>query len=132
MRRTEGGPGAPVLILDTMGELATSYNLADVAYVGGGLTPEVGLHNLLEPLFCGAPVLFGRHHGKAHRIAAEFLRLDAGVEIEDGPALGEALGRLLTDPAERGRLAAAGRKLLDAHRGAAQRQAKAIGELLAS
>ena len=133
VRRTAGGPCAPVLILDTMGELASTYNLADVAYVGGGLTPEVGLHNLLEPLVCGVPVLFGPHHGKAHRIAAEFLRLGAGVEIADGPrGLLDAMRRVLTDREECRRLAAAGKRLLDAHKGAADRQGAAIAELLAS
>ena len=117
---------APVLILDTMGELPRTYNLASAAYVGGGLTPDVGLHNLLEPLFCGAPVLFGHHHGKAARIASEFLRLDAGIEIRSGPALTDALRTVLSDGAERARLHDAGQRLLAEHRGAAERQADAI------
>ena len=119
-RRSEGGH-APLLILDTMGELASTYNVADAAYVGGGLTQDVGLHNLIEPLVCGAPVLFGPHHGKAWRVAAEILRLDAGIEIRDGGDLLVQLRRVLTDPAERERLDRAGRELLDLHQGAAAR-----------
>ncbi|MHC4957984.1 MAG: 3-deoxy-D-manno-octulosonic acid transferase [Planctomycetota bacterium] len=129
VRRTQGG-GAPVLILDTMGELAGTYNLADAAYVGGGLTPDVGLHNLLEPLVCGAPVLYGPHFGKARRIATEITRAGAGVPLPDGAALTAALRRVLTDDAEHARLVEAGRALLAAHRGAAERQADAISELL--
>jgi 3-deoxy-D-manno-octulosonic-acid transferase len=131
VRRTEGGGSAPVLILDTMGELASSYNLADVAYVGGGLTPEVGLHNLLEPLVCSAPVLFGPHHGKAERIAAELLRLGAGIEVGGKEALLDAARRVLGDEPTRERLAAAGRELLQLNRGAAERQANRILELAA-
>lgn len=129
-RRTAGGAAA-VLVLDTMGELARAYNLARVAYVGGGLTPEVGLHNLLEPLVCGAPVLFGPHDGKARRIAREVEASAAGVRIGDGQALLPALRRVLTDPAEHARLVDAGKAMLARHQGAADRQAQALTELLA-
>ena len=103
--RSRGGPGA-VLVLDTMGELARTYNVASTAYVGGGFTPEVGLHNLLEPLACGVPVLFGPHRGKAARVAREILRREAGVEVADGGALIARLKEVLGDDAARARLAA--------------------------
>ncbi len=129
VRRTQGGSG-DLLVLDTMGELASAYNLASVAYVGGGLTPEVGLHNLLEPLVCGVPVVFGPHHGKAARIAAEFLRLGAGVQIDGPGGLAPALESLLADEGHRNRLASAGEELLALHRGAAERCAREILALL--
>ena len=127
--RTAGGR-APVLILDTMGELARCYNVASAAYVGGGLTPDVGLHNLLEPLVCGAPVLFGPHRGKARRIAEEGLRAGAGLEVSDGPALLETLRVLLTDAGRHARLVERGKAMLAGHEGAAQRQADRIRELV--
>ncbi len=129
-RRSERG-SAPVLILDTMGELARTYNLADVAYVGGGLTPDVGLHNILEPAVCGVPVVFGPHHGKAARVASEFLERKAGVQIADGEALLGAVSSILTDAEARGRLKEAGRALFADHQGAARRQADRIRELVA-
>jgi 3-deoxy-D-manno-octulosonic-acid transferase len=128
-RRTGGGSG-DVLVLDTMGELSRAYEVADVAYVGGGLTPEVGLHNVIEPLVCEAPVLMGPHRGKARRLAEEVLRAGAGMAVRDGAALGHALGALLAEPARREAMAAAGRQLLAAHRGAAERQARSLAELL--
>jgi len=128
--RTSGGAG-DVVVLDTMGELAGTYNLADVAYVGGGFTPEVGLHNVLEPLVCGAPVLLGPHHGKAWRAARELLRCGAGREVGNGAALLGAIRELLSDPAAMGRMRAAGESLLQANRGAAARQAERIRELVA-
>jgi 3-deoxy-D-manno-octulosonic-acid transferase len=127
--RTEGG-GAPVLILDTMGELARCYNVAQVAYVGGGLTPDVGLHNLLEPLVCGAPVLFGPHRGKARRIAEEVLRAGAGVEVGGGAALLSTLRALLTDAGQHAGLVERGQAMLADHEGAARRQADRIRELV--
>jgi len=129
LRRTEGGSGV-VVVLDTMGELAGTYNLASVAYVGGGFTEDVGLHNLIEPLVCGAPVLFGPHRGKARRVAAEVDRFGAGVEVADGPALLDAMRHILTEPETSEKLADAGRALLDLHQGAAARQAARIGKLV--
>ena len=127
--RTAGGH-APVLILDTMGELARSYSVASVAYVGGGLTPDVGLHNLIEPLVCGAPVLFGPHRGKARRIAEEVLRARAGVEVISGAALCDTLRALLTDAGRHAELVRRGQAMLRGHEGAARRQADRIRELV--
>ena len=70
------------------------------------------------------------HFGKARRIATEITRAGAGVPLPDGAALTAALRRVLTDDAEHARLVEAGRALLAAHRGAAERQADAISELL--
>ncbi|MEM8883527.1 MAG: glycosyltransferase N-terminal domain-containing protein [Planctomycetota bacterium] len=125
VRRTEGGR-APILVLDTMGELARTYNLASVAYVGGGFTPDVGLHNLIEPLVCGCPVLFGPHRGKAARVAQEILRTGAGREVADGAALLGAMREILTDPARAAQLVEAGHVLLADNQGAAERQAEKI------
>jgi 3-deoxy-D-manno-octulosonic-acid transferase len=128
-RRTGGGSGA-VLVLDTMGELQRAYEVADVAYVGGGLTPEVGLHNVIEPLVCEVPVLMGPHRGKARRLAEAVLRAGAGLEVRAGAALLAELRSLLTDDARRRALSAAGRDLLAAHRGAAERQARRLAGLV--
>ncbi len=129
--RTTGTP-APVIVLDTMGELANTYNIASVAYVGGGLTPDVGLHNLIEPLDGGAPVLFGPHRGKAARIAREILRMGAGIELTDGSELLAKMRSVLMDHEEQRRLVQAGHDLLELHRGAAVRQAQLIEGLFLS
>lgn len=105
--------------------------MADVAYVGGGFTPGVGLHNVIEPLVCEAPVLMGPHRGKARRLAEEVLRAGAGLEVRDGTAFRDTLRALLVEPGRRQALAAKGRDLLAAHRGAAERQAKRLAELVA-
>ncbi len=49
---------ADILILDTLGELASCYRLADIAFIGGSLVPAGG-HNPLEAATCGRPILFG-------------------------------------------------------------------------
>ena len=91
----DGPPGA-VVILDTVGELAALYALAEVVFVGGSLVP-VGGHNVLEPAMRGKPVLVGPHTSN-FREAAELLeRSGGGLVVKDGPELERELTRLLED-----------------------------------
>lgn len=50
-----------LVLIDAMGLLSECYQLSDLAFVGGSLTPRVGGHNILEPSQYGVPVLFGPH-----------------------------------------------------------------------
>jgi 3-deoxy-D-manno-octulosonic-acid transferase len=62
-RLRSGGarPGRPhVVVLDTIGELATAYRLATLAFVGGSFVRRGG-QSPLEPAGQGRPVLFGPH-----------------------------------------------------------------------
>jgi len=49
-----------ILILDTIGMLASAYKYGEIAYVGGGFSGS--LHNILEPAVFGLPVIFGPKH----------------------------------------------------------------------
>lgn len=49
--------GGDVLILDTIGILSRCYRYGKLAYIGGGFGS--GIHNSLEPMAYGLPVLFG-------------------------------------------------------------------------
>ena len=62
-------PRADVVVLDTIGELATVYQLGTVVFVGGSLVPTGG-HNILEPAVYGRPVVFGPHMHNFAEIAA--------------------------------------------------------------
>ncbi|MBN1914574.1 MAG: 3-deoxy-D-manno-octulosonic acid transferase [Parachlamydiales bacterium] len=50
---------ASVILVDTMGFLPVCYSLSDLAIVAGSFIPNVGGHNILEPIFCNIPVIFG-------------------------------------------------------------------------
>ena len=52
-----------VFIVDTIGVLTKIYSVADVAYVGGGLTKN-GVHNILEPATFGVPIVIGPEYKK--------------------------------------------------------------------
>ena len=88
------GNGAPVVLLDTMGELASLYAVADVIFVGGSLVP-VGGHNVVEPALHAKAVVFGPHMTNFRDAAALLLRADAAIQVEDAAALAATLRRLL-------------------------------------
>jgi 3-deoxy-D-manno-octulosonic-acid transferase len=47
-----------ILFIDNIGMLSSLYQFAHLAFVGGGFGK--GLHNILEPLGFGVPVIFGK------------------------------------------------------------------------
>ena len=91
----DGAPGA-VVILDTVGELAALYALAEVVFVGGSLVP-IGGHNVLEPAMRGKPVLVGPHMSNFREGAELLQRSGGGLVVKDGPELERELARLLED-----------------------------------
>jgi 3-deoxy-D-manno-octulosonic-acid transferase len=119
-----------VLLLDSVGELASVYARAEVAFVGGTLAP-VGGHNVLEPVFLGRPVLFGPHTENARHAAEILTAVGAGIRVADEADLARRLVALLADPEDAGRRGQAGRRALLAHRGSAERAAGLIEALLA-
>jgi 3-deoxy-D-manno-octulosonic-acid transferase len=131
-RRTQAempGPQVRIYLGDTMGQMAFYYAACDVAVIGGSFQP-LGGQNLIEALSAGAPVVAGPHmfnFAEATRLAAQ---AGATVQTADAAhAIREAL-RLLEDAPSRERMAAAGRKLVEGHRGATQRHVDACLALL--
>jgi len=122
-------PSADVVVLDTIGELATLYQLATVVFVGGSLVPTGG-HNVLEPAVFGKPIIFGPYMDNFREIADACVAAEAAIRLnEEGQLEGEVL-RLLTDPVKRARLGAAARALVDANRGANDRTMAVIEALV--
>ena len=111
---------APVLLADTVGELALLYACADVAFVGGSLVP-IGGHNLLEPAALGLPVLTGPSYRNSEEIAQLLLARGAALEVNGAADLAAALQRLLADPVERRRIGSIGQEIVAANRGSVER-----------
>jgi 3-deoxy-D-manno-octulosonic-acid transferase len=109
-----------VVLVDSVGVLAALYAAADAAFVGGSLVP-IGGHNLLEPAALGVPVLTGPFTANGREIAQLLLSQGAALQVADARELAAALRRLLSDPAERQRMGASGRQIVESNRGSVAR-----------
>jgi 3-deoxy-D-manno-octulosonic-acid transferase len=122
-------PRVDVVVLDTIGELATVYQIATVVFVGGSLVATGG-HNVLEPAVFGKPIVFGPHMDNFAEIAEAFVSNGAGVQVAGDEQLDDTLTSLMSDPVRRARLGAAARALVEANRGAKEKSVIVLADLL--
>jgi 3-deoxy-D-manno-octulosonic-acid transferase len=120
---------APVVLVDTMGELSHLYALATVAFVGGSLVPAGG-HNILEPARHRRPILFGPHMDNFAEVAEAFLGEGTPHQVRDAPELATRVLELFRDPAAAQRMGEAAYRVLARNRGAAERTATLIERYL--
>jgi 3-deoxy-D-manno-octulosonic-acid transferase len=106
-----------VVILDTVGELAQIYGLAEVVFVGGSLVP-VGGHNVLEPAMRSKPVLFGPHTSNFREGADLLQQSGGGIVVKDADDLARELTRLLEDRDVAGRMGRAAQEAFAGRQGA--------------
>ncbi|MBI3698524.1 MAG: tetraacyldisaccharide 4'-kinase [Acidobacteria bacterium] len=111
---------APILLLDSLGELASLYALADVVFIGGSLV-NWGGHNVLEPAFVSRPVIVGPRMQNFRAIADALLAAGGLIQIEGPGELGPAMLRLLDHPVEAAAIGERARRLAESHRGATDR-----------
>src|SRR2546421_359121 len=118
-----------VLLLDSIGELASLYGLADGAFVGGSLVSSGG-HNILEPAAFGKIPVFGPSMENFAEIAARFVAAGAAVQIQRPEDARGAWGEFLRDPERQRRMGEAARHLVDSSRGATARAVAEISKYL--
>jgi 3-deoxy-D-manno-octulosonic-acid transferase len=117
-----------VLLLDTIGELAALYALADIAFVGGSLLPRGG-HNIIEPAQYGVAIVVGNHTENFRDIVNLFRVADA-VRIVGPAELPLVLMELLANDKERRALGQRAAETMRSQSGATERSADALRELL--
>jgi 3-deoxy-D-manno-octulosonic-acid transferase len=132
-RRTELG-SAPlrageIVLLDSVGELASVYSLAAVAFVGGSLVAAGG-HNPLEPAQFGVPVVMGPHYAN-FRAIVEAMREAGGIRIAEVDGLVGVVAGMLADGKLATEIGARGRRVFEAQAGATGRTVEAIRDILA-
>jgi len=117
-----------VLLVDSIGELAAIYALADVAFVGGSLVPRGG-HNIIEPAQHGVAIVTGNHTENFRDIVALFQSRDA-VRIVGLAELPLTLMQLLADDMERRALGRRALETIRSQMGATSRTLDALKILL--
>jgi len=86
-----------ILLLDTMGELATIFQFATVTFIGGSLVPTGG-HNILEPARYSKPIVIGPHMQNFRDMARLFADANAAIQIGSALELGRSISSLLSNP----------------------------------
>ena len=117
-----------VLLLDSIGELAALYVLADVAFVGGSLVPRGG-HNIIEPAQYGAAIVVGNHTENFRDIVGLFQSRDA-IRIVGPAELPLVFMELLSNGEERTELGRHAAETVRSQMGATQRTLEALDRLL--
>jgi 3-deoxy-D-manno-octulosonic-acid transferase len=117
-----------IILLDTIGDLASVYSLASVAFVGGSLVP-MGGHNPLEPARFGIPVVMGRSSENFREIV-DAMRTAEAIRIVKPSELGDALIELLRDGEKARRMGEHGREVFLAQAGATARTVEWLSGLL--
>ncbi len=116
---------ATVLLLDSIGELASLYKCADGVFVGGSLVPSGG-HNILEPAAFGKVPVFGDSMENFAAIAERFIQTDAAIQVGSPEDAGVELIHLLKDPQKMERMGRAARELVEGSRGTLNRSMEEI------
>ncbi len=120
---------AQVILLDSLGELAATFQFADVVFVGGSLIPHGG-HNILEPAFYSKPIVFGPHMENFREISRQFLEAKAAIQVQSAKQLTEAIDLILSDPNRAEALGQNARRIVDENRGATEKAVSWIREEL--
>ena len=97
---------APILLLDTLGDLMRYYARADVVFIGGSLV-DIGGHNVLEPARLRKPILFGPHMENFSGFADKMKANGGAIEIRNADDLAPQLEMLLNDAHRRESMGAA-------------------------
>jgi 3-deoxy-D-manno-octulosonic-acid transferase len=131
-RRSSGdaiAPDADAFLIDTIGELARAYRLAQVAFIGGSLVPTGG-HNPLEPAVWGVPVLSGPHVFNFDEVYDEMTEAGGARLVADSAELRVAAAAWLDEPEFAVAAGNAGREVVERNRGATARAVSALVDLV--
>src|SRR3984893_9448735 len=120
---------AKVILLDSIGELASLYRLADGAFVGGSLVPSGG-HNILEPAAFGKIPVFGPSMENFSEIASRFVSAGAAVQVESPEDVGVAWIEFFRNPERMRKMGDSARALVEDSRGATHRALTMISGFL--
>jgi 3-deoxy-D-manno-octulosonic-acid transferase len=117
-----------VFLLDSIGELASVYSLATVAFVGGSLV-DAGGHNPLEAAQFRVPVVMGPHYTN-FRAIVDRLKAADGVRIVEPAALKDALHLLFLDEEAARATGERGYSVFMAEAGATARAVEALSAIV--
>jgi 3-deoxy-D-manno-octulosonic-acid transferase len=118
-----------VVLLDTIGDLAAVYGIADVAFLGGSLSKKGG-HNPLEPAQFGVPVVMGPSFENFRDVVTKMQAAGGICIVQDQDELGAAVVEFLTDRTRAKAMGERGRRVFEEQQGATAHSVKAIADMI--
>jgi 3-deoxy-D-manno-octulosonic-acid transferase len=120
---------APLVILDTIGELRNVYSIASVVFGGASLVP-LGGQNVLEAAVWAKPILFGPYMDDFAEVKTLLETCGGGICVKDAAELTARTAHLLANPDEARRLGNLAKSAVLTNQGAAMRHARVVSRLL--
>lgn len=114
-----------IWIGDSIGELFAYYLCADIAFVGGSLV-DSGCHNIVEPIACNLPTLFGPSTYNFADIASKAIAAKAAQQIHSADEWANTTLTLLENPQQRQKMSTCAGNFIQQHCGASECIAQVI------
>ena len=119
-----------IYVADTTGELKTLSQVADIAFIGKSLSPNLGGQTPIEAAALGLPITYGPNMSNFREICKSLEKAHASLKVSDLYGLELTILHLLQNPDERKRLSENARKWHEANQGATERTLNKIQKLL--
>jgi len=117
-----------IVLLDSIGELASMYSVASVAFIGGSLVPSGG-HNPLEPAQFGVPIIMGPYYENFRSIVDDLIEHKA-ISITKRAEFAAAIIGLYADPVDSTAMGKRAWEVFNRQAGATGRTIKALHGLV--
>jgi len=122
---------APVVIINTIGDLQSTYSIASVVFCGGSLEP-LGGQNILEAAVWGKPVIYGPSMEDFLDAKALLDKTGGGIQVKDSRELAEKMLHYLTHPDDAKAVGKLAKEAVMSNKGAADKHAAVIFRLVKS
>lgn len=120
---------APVVILDTIGELSATYGIANMVFCGGSLVPKGG-QNIMEPAMWAKPVVYGPSMEDFENAKQMIQSNGGGVLVHDAAEIAAVACRWIQSPQKAQAVGMAARQAILPHGGASKKHARVISDVL--
>ena len=108
---------AQILLGNSMGEMMSYFEVADIVFMGGSLN-NTGGHNMLEPAALAKPILFGPNVFNFAEISADLIEQKAAIQVQNSNALFAQILILLNDKEKSSNLGDNAKKYFESQQGA--------------
>lgn len=127
--RSDYSRTAPVVIINTIGDLQSTYSIASVAFCGGSLEP-LGGQNILEAAVWGKPVFYGPSMEDFLDAKALLDKTGGGIQVENDRELAERMLYYLTHPEKADAVGKLAKEAVMLNKGAADKHSAVIYRLV--